>query len=70
MKITNQAISVAQRWDRLFAQSQETKRELQYQHRHRNPDPQRITPLERKAARVGRDAAKVSTRLRKLMDWE
>ena len=66
----DEAISVAQQWDTLFAQSQETKQELQRQHNHRNPDPQRIAGLEREAARIGRDARKVSTRLKKLMGWE
>ena len=68
MKI-DEAISVAQQFDGLFAQSKETKRELQRQRRHRNPDQQRITALEREAARIGRAARKVSTRLKKLMGW-
>ena len=68
MKI-DEAISVAQQFDGLFAQSKETERELQRQRRHRNPDQQRITALEREAARIGQAARKVSARLKKLMDW-
>ncbi len=68
MKI-NEAISVAQQFDKLFVRSKETQRELQRQRRHRNPDQQRLAKLEHEAARIGRDAAKVSTRLKKLMGW-
>ncbi len=54
MKI-NEAISVARQFDRLYAQ---VMREL----RKRNPDHRRIK-------RLGRDAAKTSKRLRRLMGW-
>jgi len=54
MKI-DEAISVARQFDRLYVQ---VMREL----RKRNPDQQRIS-------RLSRDAAKVSTRLRRLMGW-
>ena len=49
------AIETAKQWDKLFAQ---VMREL----RNRNPDGQRIGQLRR-------EAAKVSTRLRRLMGW-
>ncbi len=55
MKITKEAIRTAQRFDRLYVQ---TMREM----RKRNPDSQRMSQLRR-------DAAKVSTRLRRLMEW-
>ncbi len=55
MKITNEAIETARQFDRLYVQ---VKREL----RKRNPSSQRISQLKR-------DAAKVSTRLRKIMNW-
>ena len=54
MKI-DEAIETAKHWDKLYAQVMREKRK-------RNPDHQRIGQLSR-------DAAKVSTRLRKLMDW-
>ena len=54
MKI-DEAIQTARQWDKLYAQ---VMREL----RKRNPDQQRIGQLRR-------DAAKVSTRLRRLMEW-
>ncbi len=55
MKIINQAVETARQWDKLYTQ---VIREL----RKRNPDQQRI-------GRLSRDARKVGTRLRKLMDW-
>ncbi len=55
MKTTNEAIETARQFDRLYAQ---VMRELQ----KRNPDQQRIGQLRR-------EAAKVSTRLRRLMGW-
>ncbi len=55
MKVTNEAISVAHQFDRLYAS---VMREL----RKRHPGGQRIEQLKR-------DAARVSTRLRRLMGW-
>ena len=55
MKTTAEAIEVARQFDRLYVQ---VMREL----RRRNPSSQRISQLKR-------DAAKVSTRLRRLMAW-
>ena len=53
--ITSKAISVARQFDRLYVQ-------VMRETRKRNPDHQRIGQLRR-------EAAKVSTRLRRLMGW-
>ena len=55
MKITNEAVETARQCDRLYAQ-------VMRETRKRHPDGQRIDQLKR-------DAAKVSTRLRRLMGW-
>lgn len=55
MKITNEAIETARQFDRLYVQVMREKRK-------RNPNSQRIGQLSRKAR-------KVSTRLRRLMNW-
>ena len=52
----DKAIETARQFDRLYTQ---VMREL----RKRNPDQQRI-------GRLGRDAKKVGTRLKKQMGWE
>ncbi len=51
----DEAIETAKRWDKLYAQVMRELRKL-------NPDGQRIGQLRR-------EAAKVSTRLRRLMGW-
>ena len=53
--ITNEAIEVARQFDRLYVQ-------VMRERRKRHPDHQRIGQLKR-------DAAKVSTRLGRLMGW-
>ena len=55
MKITKEAIRTAQRFDRLYVQ-------VMRETRKRNPNSQRISQLKS-------EAAKVSTRLRRLMAW-
>lgn len=55
MKTTSEAIKTARQFDRLYVQ-------VMRERRKRNPDQQRIS-------RLSRDAAKVSTRLRRLMGW-
>lgn len=55
MKTTAEAIEVARQFDRLYVQ-------VMRERNKRHPDSQRISQLKR-------DAAKVSTRLRRLMGW-
>ena len=55
MKTTREAISVARQFDRLYAS-------VMQEQRKRHPDQQRISQWKR-------EAAKVSTRLRRMMGW-
>ena len=55
MKTTSQAVETARQFDRLYVQ-------VMCETRKRNPSSQRIDQLKR-------DAAKVSTRLQRLMGW-
>ncbi len=55
MKTTNQAVETARQFDRLYVQ-------VMLERRKQNPDYRRIAELKR-------DGAKLSKRLRRLMNW-